>query len=201
MQKLNYQKLLDNEIEYLLGNNVKYSLLLHCCCAPCASYVTEYLCKYFDVSAFFFNPNIYPYDEYQLRLKELFKLSRLSELDFDIIEGKFDADLFYSEIQNLENEAEGSLRCEKCIKLRLEKTAKQAQKLGFDYFTTTLSISPHKNADFINQCGKELSNIYGVKFLYSDFKKREGFKRSLELSKKYNLYRQNYCGCKFSFRD
>ena len=200
MQKLNYQKILDKEIESLQKDKRHCSLLLHCCCAPCASYVTEYMCKYFDVSTFFFNPNIYPYEEYQLRLKELFKLWKLSALDFEILEGRFDEALFYSETKNLENEVEGSLRCEKCIRLRLEETAKQAKKLGFDYFTTTLSISPHKNADFINQCGKELSDIYGVKFLYADFKKKEGFKKSLELSKKYNLYRQNYCGCKFSCR-
>ncbi len=200
VQKVNYQKILDSNLAEIKSIGNKANLLLHCCCAPCATYVTEYISEYFNISAFYFNPNIYPEEEYNLRLNELKKFSETSKMNFEVIAGEYNHESFYKLSKNLANEPEGKKRCELCIKLRLEETAKKAKLDNFEYFTTSLSVSPHKNADFINKCGKELSEIYGVKFLCADFKKKEGYKRSIELSRKYNLYRQNYCGCEFSMR-
>lgn len=198
--KVNYQTKLENIIKGLKLNGKNPKLLLHCCCGPCSTYVFEYLIKHFKITAFYYNPNTYPEEEYNFRFKQLEKFSNLSGYNFEIIKSNYRDSEFYNEINGLENEPEGKKRCEKCINLRLKETAKLAKKLNFDYFTTTLSVSPHKNADFINKCGNYLEEKYKVNYLFADFKKKDGYKRSIELSNKYELYRQNYCGCKFSLR-
>lgn len=197
-KKINYQNKLDEITQKIKIQQKQPNLLLQCCCGPCSSYVVEYLIKYFNITAFYYNPNTYPEEEYNLRLKQLEKFSNLSGYNFKIINANYKPEEFYNKIKGLESEPEGQNRCKACIRLRLEKTAKLAKKLGFDYFTTTLSVSPHKNADFINKCGEHLEEKYKINYLFADFKKREGYKRSIELSKKYGLYRQNYCGCEFS---
>ena len=178
-------------------------LLLHACCAPCSSYCLEYLSNYFKITLYFYNPNIYPESEYSLRTDEARRL--ISGMNFkndvSFLEGDFNPKEFYECIKGLEKEKEGGERCFKCYRLRLENTAKLAKEMGFDYFTTTLSISPLKRSDKINEIGEEVAEIYGVKHLPSDFKKKNGYKRSTELSKEYGLYRQDYCGCVFSVRD
>ena len=180
--------------------NTVPSLLLHSCCAPCSSYVLEYLSEYFDITIFYYNPNISPEEEFYKRVSEQKRLINEMPLNRKVkfIEGKYDCEKFYSIAKGLENLKEGGERCFKCYRLRLEETAKTAQKDGFDYFTTTLSISPHKNAQVLNQIGLELEESYSVKYLCSDFKKKNGYKRSCELSEIYGLYRQNYCGCIYS---
>lgn len=197
----NYQKELDRLLDNLDGKVP--SLFLHSCCAPCSSYVLEYLSEYFSITVFYYNPNIYPKVEYQRRVEEqkrlIGKLNSSHKVSF--IEGNYDTELFYKMAKGLEEAAEGGERCFRCYALRLEEAAKQAAQRGFDYFTTTLSISPHKNAAKINEIGEMLSKKYGVAHLPSDFKKREGYKRSIELSKEYQLYRQDYCGCIFSQRE
>ncbi len=200
MQKINYQKQLDNIIENL-GDKVP-SLLLHSCCAPCSSYCIEYLSQYFSITVLYYNPNIYPEAEYEKRKAEQKRLisEMVTKYPVKMLDCDFESENFYSSVKGLENCREGGERCFVCYRLRLEKTAIEAQNNQFDYFTTTLTISPLKNAQKINEIGEELSTEYGVKFLPSDFKKREGYKRSIELSREYNLYRQNYCGCVFSQR-
>lgn len=197
----NYQKVLENtlaQIESHFGQSP--SLLLHCCCAPCSSYVFEYLSPYFNITSFFYNPNISSAAEYDLRLSELRRLiGEMSSLQkINLIEGDYKPFAFLKISHGLESAAEGSLRCFKCYHLRLVRTAEVARELNFDYFSTTLTISPYKNVEKINEIGRELSSKFGVKYLFSDFKKNNGYKRSIELSRKYNLYRQNYCGCEFS---
>lgn len=198
MNKINYQKELDKIIA-AQGDSVP-TLLLHSCCAPCSSYVIEYLSNYFYITVFYYNPNIYPDTEYIFRSNEQKRL--ISEMPTKYLVTYIDEDYnskeFYNAVKGLEKEPEGGKRCEKCFYLRLERTAKKAIELNFDYFTTTLTISPLKNAQLINQIGETLSQIYNIKWLPSDFKKKEGYKRSIELSKIYSLYRQNYCGCIFS---
>ena len=198
MQKINYQKQLDKIIGKL-GDKVP-SLLLHSCCAPCSSYCIEYLSQHFSITVFYYNPNIYPETEYEKRKAEQKRLIREMETKYpvDFLDCDFECEKFYEMAKGLENCRECGERCFKCYRLRLEKTVIEAMKNGFDYFTTTLTISPLKNAEKINEIGNELSEKYDVKFLPSDFKKREGYKRSIELSKAFNLYRQNYCGCVFS---
>ncbi len=188
------------ELEKIIKSNgdKKPSLLLHACCAPCSSYVLEYLNSHFNITLFFYNPNIYPKDEYQKRLNELKRLVLEMELDIKIIEADYEPNEFFEISKGLEKLPERGERCKRCYRLRIEKAAAQAQKGGYDYFCTTLSISPHKNAEWINEIGNELSYTYGIKFLPSDFKKKNGYIRSIELSRKYNLYRQNFCGCVFS---
>lgn len=200
MNKINYQKELDSLIENLVKDKKVPRLLLHSCCAPCSSYVLEYLSKYFKITIFFYNPNIYPLEEYSRRVVEQKRfISELKvEHKIDFIEGKYDTENFYEISEGLENEREGGTRCFKCYELRLKEAAAIAKDKGYDYFTTTLSISPHKNAQKLNEIGKKLSTEYNIKYLYSDFKKKEGYKRSIELSNEYNLYRQDYCGCVFS---
>ena len=196
---VNYQIILDSEIDFIKKSNIKPNLLLHVCCAPCSSYVLEYLYGIFNITVYFYNPNIYPKSEYDFRLEELKRL--VFELGYDdvkIVAENYDNGEFESAIRGFENEPEGGGRCRKCFYLRLNKTFLYAKNNNFDYVTTTLSISPHKNAQLLNEIGKELSKENGVKYLYSDFKKKNGYKRSTELSKIYNLYRQNYCGCKYS---
>ena len=197
--KIDYQK----KLEEIL-NEIKEpkKLLLHSCCAPCSSYVLEYLSKYFKITVFYYNPNISIKEEFEKRLKEQVRL--INEMDtvnkIDIIEGKYENDKYEETIKGLENEKEGGNRCFKCYRLRMEETAKLAKKLNYDYFTTTLSISPYKNAAKLNEIGEDLGKEYNIKYLYADFKKKNGYKRSIELSKIYKLYRQNYCGCIYSKR-
>ena len=187
-------------IEKIKKEKTKPSLLLHACCAPCSSYVLEYLSRYFDISLYYFNPNISPKKEYIFRLKELSRfLKEIPEAKgLKIIDAPYDEQIFFDAVKGLETLPEGDKRCYKCYYLRLEDTARKARELSFDYFTTTLSISPYKNADWLNEIGQVLEVEYGVKYLVSDFKKKNGYKRSIELSREYGLYRQDYCGCIFS---
>lgn len=200
MQKINYQKLLDKIIEENKKAEITPTLLLHACCAPCSSYVLEYLAEYFKITVYYYNPNISPVEEYYKRVEEEKRL--ISQLvvknKVEFIENGYDENEFYNAVRGFEYIAEGGERCFKCYRLRLESTARLAEKMGFDYFTTTLSISPYKNSAKLNEISKELSEMHNVKALPADFKKREGYKRSIELSKEYNLYRQDYCGCVFS---
>ena len=199
MNKINFQKELEVIIDEIKGKGNRPRLLLHSCCAPCSSYVLEYLCKYFDITVFYYNPNISPEKEHKFRYEELKRLVHDMNLnDVDVIYGGYDTSIFYKISKGRESEQEGGNRCFFCYTMRLMETAKVAKKDGFDYFTTTLTVSPYKNAFKLNEIGKNLSCIYGVSYLVSDFKKQNGYKRSIELSKKYNLYRQNYCGCIYS---
>jgi len=194
---LNYQIKLEQQIKELNGRK---KLLLHACCAPCSSYVLEYLTEFFDITLFYFNPNIFPKDEYEKRVREVERLLREMPLksDAELLVGRYRPEEFFELVKGLEELPEGGERCFKCYRQRLEETAKIALEKGFDYFGTTLSISPHKNAEKLNLIGEELEKFYGVKYLYGDFKKKNGYKRSIELSRIYGLYRQNYCGCVFS---
>lgn len=196
--KENYHMKMMMQINQIIGNNEKPRLLLHSCCAPCSSYVIKFLSEYFDIDLFFFNPNIYPDYEYMRRLEEQIRLVKEMGFNYTVIGTECESHLFYNAINGHEKMGEGSERCEHCFKLRLDKAAQYGKLNGFDYFTTTLTISPMKNAQAINKIGLELENKYNIKFLNSDFKKNDGYKCSVDLSKKYNLYRQNYCGCIFS---
>ncbi len=200
MNKRNYQKELDEIIANLDKEGKKPHLLLHCCCAPCSSYVLEYLTEYFYITVLFYNPNISPKEEYEKRKAELKRLISEAEYknDVDICDCDYNSDSFFTAIKGFEDAPEGGERCEICFNLRLGKAAEMAKKSGFEYFASTLSISPLKNADTLNRIGEELAEKCNIKHLPNDFKKREGYKRSIELSRKYNLYRQNYCGCIFS---
>ena len=197
--KINYQRMLDDKIEENKRLNIKPKLLLHACCAPCSSAVLEYLYDHFNITLFFYNPNISPESEFNYRLEELERLiNKMNLSDIKIVSPDYDNNEFETLAKGLENLPEGDKRCKKCYRLRLRKTAEYAKENGLDYFTTTLSVSPYKNAQALNEIGEELEKELGVNYLYSDFKKKEGYKRSCELSKKYNLYRQNYCGCIYS---
>jgi predicted adenine nucleotide alpha hydrolase (AANH) superfamily ATPase len=173
---------------------------LHSCCGPCSSYCLKALSEHFLVTLHWFNPNIYPLEEYQKRLDTQRQLLRKMQTKnpVELLCDEYLTDEFYLAVKGLENEREGGARCEKCFIQRLEKTAQMAKEQGFDFFTTTLTVSPHKNATLINQIGQELAEKYDVKFLPSDFKKKNGYLQSIELSQKYELYRQNYCGCVYS---
>lgn len=198
--KVNFQREMDALIEKNKSLGLVPKLLLHSCCAPCSSYVIEYLSDYFEITVFYYNPNLYPDEEYEIRSGEQkrFISEFKSKYPLSYLDAGFIPNEFYSRVKGLENEKEGGKRCEKCFELRLEKTAALAKEKDFDYFATTLTISPLKNAALINKIGSELSEKYGVRYLASDFKKKNGFKRSTELSRQYNLYRQDYCGCVFS---
>ena len=198
----NYSKETEKIIENIEKTGHKPTLLLHCCCAPCSSYCLEYLHRYFRITLFYYNPNIHPEKEYRHRVDEVKRLVREMGLEneVDFIEGENDTESFYSLVKGMENVREGGERCFACYELRLDKTASLAKQMNFDYFTTTLSISPLKNAQKINEIGEMLGERYGVKHLPSDFKKKNGYKRSIELSAQYGLYRQNYCGCVYSLR-
>ncbi len=200
MNKINYQKKLDEVIAKNQRENKVPSLLLHACCAPCSSYCLEYLSQYFNITVYYFNPNISIKEEYDYRLNEEKRLISLMEFKnpVKIIDGDYNPKDFFDAVKGLEKEPEGGKRCIECFKLRLEASAKIAKEIGADYFTTTLTISPLKNADALNEIGAQYGEKYDVSWLYSDFKKREGYKRSIVLSKEYDLYRQNYCGCIFS---
>jgi len=184
-----------------LEKGIKPSLLLHSCCAPCSSAVIERLSDYFTLTVLYYNPNIEPQEEYEKRKKEQIEfLKSFKNGEVKFLDVEYDNSAFINMAKGLETEPEGGIRCHRCYLLRLEKTAQMAKKNGYEYFTTTLTVSPYKNAQVINQIGENLASEYEVKYLYSDFKKEDGYKRSIELSKKYNLYRQDYCGCNFSKR-
>lgn len=177
-------------------------ILLHSCCAPCSSHVITFLTKYFDITILYYNPNISPIEEYDKRKEEQIKLIKEIETKgkIDIIDCDYDNDIYESRIKGYEQCPERGARCTICFNLRLEKTAKIAKINNYDYFCSTLTVSPYKNSHLINQIGEDLSKKYDIKWLYSDFKKADGYKKSIELSKKYNLYRQDYCGCIYSKR-
>ena len=200
---MNYQKELDKLISNLQKEKKVPKLLLHSCCAPCSSYVLEYLSDYFEITVFYYNPNIFPESEYTKRILEQQMLLQDMKVKYPVsfLAGGYERDRFYEITRGLEHLKEGGERCFKCYELRLEEAAKIAQEGEFDYFTTTLSISPLKNAGKLNEIGEECSKEYGIAYLYSDFKKKEGYKRSIELSQEYGLYRQDYCGCVYSKRD
>ena len=193
MNGKNYFKMQEELTANLKG---RPKLLLHACCAPCASSVVNLLKDCFEIELYYYNPNIYPKEEYFKRLNELYKLGEIYGLE--VTDGGYDENIFKEWARGLESEREGGARCSVCIDKRIEKTAFEAKKRGAQFFCTTLSVSPHKNAAVINESGERYEKERGIKWLYSDFKKREGFKISVELSEKYGLYRQNYCGCEFS---
>lgn len=203
LNKINYQKILDEEIEKIKKAGAVPTLLLHSCCAPCSSYVIEYLSDYFSITVFYYNPNISLEREYRYRASEQKRLieSMPVKNKVSFLEGDYRPADFFAACKGMEACPEGGERCEKCFRLRLEETACQAKARGFDYFSTTLTISPLKNAQLINRIGEDISLENGVKFLFSDFKKKNGYKRSIILSKEYSLYRQNYCGCIYSKRE
>lgn len=197
---VNYQK----ELEAIIAKHQKVSevptLFLHSCCAPCSSYVLEYLSDYFRITVFYYNPNIYPDEEYYKRVEEqkVFIERLPAKYPIQFVEGNFDKERFYEITKGMEEVLEGGERCFRCYELRLREAAEYAKERGMDYFTTTLSISPLKNAQKLNEIGLALEQEYHVKYLVSDFKKKNGYKRSVELSKEYDMYRQDYCGCVFS---
>lgn len=206
--KRNYQKELDKLIDGMMKQaeskqGEKPTLFLHSCCAPCSSYVLEYLRVYFKITVFYYNPNISAEPEYVKRVEEQKRLiasynEKMPEHKIEIVEGDYEPQCFYEIAKGLENCPEGGERCFACYELRLRKTAELAAECGYDYFATTLTISPLKNAQKLNEIGERLSGEYGVKWLMSDFKKKNGYKRSIELSAEYDLYRQDYCGCAYS---
>ena len=200
MQTQNYSVLLENTIDSIKKSNTRPSLLLHACCAPCSSYVLEYLSEFFDITLFFFNPNISPESEYNFRYDELKRL--IGEMPLPsyvkIMSGRYCPEEFYQMARGLEALPEGGARCKGCYRLRLAEAARVASENDFDFFTTTLSISPYKNAEWLNTIGNEEGERHKIAYLFSDFKKKNGYKRSCELSSIYSLYRQDYCGCEFS---
>ena len=200
MNNRNYQKELEKLIEKQQKDGKKPSLLLHSCCAPCSSYVLEYLAPYFTICDFYYNPNISPKQEYEDRKEELVRLIKEMGLSTEVtfLEGTYRPEDFFAMAKGLEDLPEGGERCFKCYEMRLRESAKIAKEQDAEYFATTLTISPLKNAQKLNEIGEQLAEEYGVKYLPSDFKKKNGYKRSVELSAQYELYRQNYCGCIFS---
>ncbi len=197
--KENYQKKMEAVVDALLPGD-KPRLLLQSCCGPCSSYVLEALTPYFRVTVLYYNPNIQPREEYDRRLRTQRQIiSALpTPTSVDILECDYDGETYDAAVRGLENEPEGGARCTVCFRLRLEETAKRASALRYDWFCTTLTVSPHKDAERLNRIGAAMGEKYGVPFLPSDFKKREGYKRSIILSREYNLYRQDYCGCLYS---
>lgn len=199
---MNYDLLMKEEIAKNQNSNFIPTLLLHACCAPCSSACLEKLGNFFKITIFYYNPNVTDSEEYNKRLDEIHEFIKKFKVKYEIkiIDGRYDTNEFFSMTKGLEKEPERGKRCYHCYKMRLEETAKIADKYNFDYFTTTLSLSPYKNSKWINEIGDNLNNIYKTNFLYSDFKKNDGYKRSIELSHEYNLYRQDYCGCIYSKR-
>ena len=197
--KMNYEILMEQQLKEIEKTGIKPKLLLHSCCAPCSSAILEFLQNYFDITVYFYNPNITFEEEYYKRLNEQREYHEKREYSIKVIEGKYDPrEDFFKQVKGLEDRKEGGERCFKCYTLRMEATAQKAKELGFDYFSTVLSISPLKNAQWINEIGEELSEKYGIKFLNGDFKKKNRYLRSTEISREYELYRQDYCGCVFS---
>ncbi len=203
MNKQNYQRMLEAELVRLADAREVPTLLLHSCCAPCSSYVLEYLSDFFSITVFYYNPNIYPQEEYWMRVREQQEFIRRfpARHPISFVEGAYDTERFYEMAKGMEQEKEGGERCFACYELRLREAGELARAKGFDYFTTTLSISPLKNAGKLNEIGAALSAELGVRYLYADFKKKNGYKRSIELSREYGMYRQNYCGCVFSYHE
>lgn len=204
-RKQNYQRLMEETIEQLQGQerSAPPTLMLHSCCAPCSSYVLETLSRYFAVTVFYCNPNIYPEEEFYKRRREQERfIERFpANIPIKFIGTEHGSDMFYEAVKGLEGIPEGGGRCLACFRLRLYETAMAAKNAGADFFTTTLSISPLKNAEALNRIGGEIAEQAGVRYLYSDFKKKNGYKRSTELSREYGIYRQDYCGCVFSKRE
>ena len=204
MNKINYQRELDQLIEGIEAEGKVPTLLLHSCCAPCSSYCIEYLSQFFAITVFYYNPNIYPDEEYFHRVKEQQRF--ISEFPtkhpVSFIEGDFEKDRFYSEVaKGLEKEPERGARCTKCFELRLGETAKRAAAEGMDYFATTLTISPMKDVELLNSIGAAMGERYGVEYLATEFRKKNGYLRSTQISKEYDMYRQDYCGCVYSFQE
>lgn len=203
MNKINYQKELDKLIIKFTEEGQVPSLLLHSCCAPCSSYCIEYLSQFFYVTVFYYNPNIYPDEEYYHRVKEQQRFIKDFPTKYPVkfIEGDYDKSSFYEIAKGLEKEPEKGKRCHRCYDLRLRRTATIAKEKGFDFFSTTLTISPMKDSQVLNEIGASIGKELGVDWLYSDFKKREGYKRSTEISREYDMYRQDYCGCVYSYNE
>ena len=187
--------------EFLTKLDHKPSLMLHACCAPCSSHVLMLLKDFFDITIFYSNDNIYPESEFDKRLEEIKRFANEISTDIKVISDPYKASDYYDAIKGYEHLGERSYRCYLCYKLRLEKSIIKAKELGFEYFTTTLSISPYKNSKWLNEIGYELEEKYNVKYLYSDFKKEDGYKDSINLSAEYGLYRQDYCGCIYSLNE
>lgn len=202
MKNVKYYMLMEEQLNEIKNSQNKKKLLLHCCCAPCSSHCLELLNKYFEITAYFYNPNIINGEEYDKRWNELkrFVSQVYDENDVNTYLEEHESNRFLEMAKGLEAEPERGIRCKKCYEMRMDKSACFAKEKDYDYFTTTLSISPYKNAEWINEIGENLAKKYGINFLYSDFKKKNGYKRSIELSTEYNLYRQNFCGCEFSRR-
>ena len=198
MENKNYQIVLDNILKDVSKLDRKPSLLLHVCCGPCSSYVLEYLSNYFEITILFYNPNIYPKEEYIRRKEEMEEFVSKAYPNTKYIIMDYNEKEFYDAVRGYEHLGERSERCFKCYELRLKKTVEYAKENGYDYFTTSLSISPYKVSSKLNEIGSILEKEYGVNYLYSDFKKKNGYKRSVEISKEYNMYRQEYCGCVYS---
>lgn len=202
MNKINYDALFNSELSAVKKTGVKPKLLMHACCAPCSSACILRVLEFFDLTLYFYNPNVTDGEEYYKRYNELKNyLSRVYGDKIKFLGEKLNAGEFYSAVTGLENIPEGGERCFKCYELRLDKTALAAKNSGFDYFTTTLSVSPYKNAAKLNELGGAIGQKYGVKYLFSDFKKGGGYLKSVELSDKFGLYRQDYCGCEFSKKE
>jgi len=201
--KKNYQLELDKLINKIEGNNRVPSLMLHSCCGPCSSYVLEYLSEFFSITVFYYNPNIYPSEEYWYRVNEQQKIIDLTNAKNPIkmITGRYDTERFYNMARGMEDVKEGGSRCHRCYEMRLRETAEMAKKEGFDYFTTTLTISPHKDSQVLNKIAEDIANQIGIESLPSDFKKKGGYKRSCEITREHGLYRQDYCGCVYSKKE
>ena len=202
MDKVNYQVMLDEIIRDIPDKETP-RLLMHSCCAPCSSYCLSYLAEYFSITVLYYNPNISPEDEYYKRIKEQARLVDVLPVKNKIsfAEGEYEPLEFFKMAEGMEDMPEGGARCFKCYEMRQRKEAEYALAHGFDYFTTTLSVSPHKNAQVLNETGLRLEKEYGVKYLVSDFKKKGGYQKSIQYSREYNLYRQDYCGCIFSKKE
>ena len=200
MNPVDYQRKLDGILRDLEKRGEVPSLLLHCCCAPCSTYVLGYLSNYFRITTFYYNPNIFPEEEYQHRVAELKRFSAEFPTKYPVqfLEGNYEPAKYYAAVKGLEHDPEGGARCLKCFELRLGESAKVAKELGMDYFTTTLTISPMKDAAVLNEIGEKMAEKFGVRHLPSNFKKRNGFLRSTEICKIYGLYRQDFCGCVYS---
>ncbi len=198
MQKTNYQLLTDKITQGITESGTRPRLLLHACCAPCASYVLEYLTEFFDIDVYFYNPNILPGAEYEKRLSELRRLIGIQPYkgEVTLIEGAYEPEVYLTAVRGLENEPEGGRRCAVCLDMRVSETARFAAEGTYDYFATTLTVSPHKNAQLLNELGYAAAEKYGGVWLPSDFKKRGGYLRSTEICREYDIYRQNYCGCR-----
>lgn len=203
MDKVNYQVMLDGIINSLPEKEPPPRLLMHSCCAPCSSYCLSYLAEYFSITVLYYNPNISPEDEYYKRVKEQVRLIKSLPVKnaISFVEGEYEPLKFFQMAEGMEDMPEGGARCFKCYEMRQRRAAEYALAHGFDYFTTTLSVSPHKNAQVLNETGLRLGKEYGVKYLVSDFKKKGGYQKSIQYSREYNLYRQDYCGCIFSKRE